>query len=258
MPPTHRKITRKELKQPDEFQSVVESAQEFLQNNLRQVVISVVIVAIAGAIAIGTWSYETHRDRMAGEAFYGALTALQNKQYTAAQTEFTKLSINEPNRRVGKLARLYLAEAYIGENQFAKARDALIAFVSEYHDPEFSSIALNDLGVVYERMGDLKKAAGAYHQAANIPGPARDGAALSAARVEAKLGDKQAAIQSYRDFLAQHPYSQQRTVVVESLAMLGVSPESMSRGAAQAPASGPMPVVISTPGAARSAPTAKH
>ncbi len=250
MPSTHRKINRKELKAPSEFQNIFESAQEFLLANLRQVIISAVIIVVAAGIAIGTYSYERRRDRLAGEAFYGALTALTAKQYKTAEDQFAKLAAAEPDRRIGKLARLYLAQSYAGDGDFLKARDALIAFVADYHDPEFSSLALVDLGVVYEKMGDLAKAQGAYQQAASVPGPEQISAELAFARLQAEQGNKAGAIQTYRAFLALRPYAQQREEVLESLAMLGASAQPES---AQAPnasgAAGPMPVMMPPSGA---------
>lgn len=246
MPPSSRhRITRKELKQPDEFQTIIESAQQFLLDNLRQVIISAVVVLVAAAIAIGMYTYERRRDRIAGEAFYGALTALTGKQYKTAEDQFTKLAAAEPDRRIGKLARLYLAQAYIGEGDFIKARDALIAFVADYHDPEFSSLALMDLGVVYEKMDDLPKAQGAYQQAASVPGPEQLRAELAYARTQAEQGDRLGAIRTYRGFLALRPYAEQRGEVLESLAILGADAhEAPPQAAFSAPAA---PVMMPPP-----------
>ena len=249
MPSTHRKINRKELKAPSEFQNIFESAREFLLANLRQVIISAVIIVVAAAIAIGAYSYERRRDRIAGEAFYGALTALTGKQYKAAEEQFAKLAASEPDRRIGKLAQLYLAQSYMGEGDFLKARDALIAFVANYHDPEFSSLALMDLGVVYEKMGDLPKAQGAYQQAASVPGPEQIRADLAYARLQAEQGNKIGAIQTYRAFLVYQPYAQQRQEVLESLAMLGAAPRPQSAQAPSTSASGAMPVMMPPSGA---------
>jgi predicted negative regulator of RcsB-dependent stress response len=251
--PRH-KLTRKELNQPTEIQTVVESAQEFLLNNLRQVIISAVIVVTAAAVAFGVYTYELRRDRIAGEAFYGALTALTAKQYKTAENQFTQLAAAEPERRIGKLARLYLAQAYIGEGNLIKARDALIAFVADYHDPEFSSLALMDLGVVYEKMDDLPKAQGAYQQAADVPGPEQLRAELAFARVQAERGDKQGAIRTYRAFLSLRPYAQQRTEVLESLALLGAGVQAAEPPAA-APGASAGPLLMPAPAAPASAPS---
>src|SRR5260221_9832520 len=159
---TQRKISQKELKQPDEFTTLFESAQNFILGNLRQVFISAGIVAAIGAIAIGVYYYEQHLDAVASTQFYTALTALKAGQYQAAETQFQKLADEGSSRRLGRLARFYTASAYLGDNNLPKARDTLVAFLAEERDPLFTSLALTNLAVVYERMGEWKKAGGAY------------------------------------------------------------------------------------------------
>ena len=256
MPPSRYKISRKELKQPDEFRTIVESAQDFLLGNLRQVIVSAIVVLVAAGIAFGTYTYERARDRAAGDAFYSALSALSAKQYQTAEDAFSKLAAAEPNRRIGKLARFYLAQAFFGAGDMLKARDALIAFVADFHDPAFSSIAMMDLGVVYERMGDLAKAQGAYQQAAGVPGPEQSSAMLAYARILAERGDKEGAIRSYRAFLSARPYSRRRGEVFESLAALGAGPHPAAPQSPSAAASaGAMPVMMAPAPGAMSAPS---
>src|SRR5579872_145013 len=93
----HKKISRKELKQPDEFQSFISSAQEFIGNNLQQVIVSASIVLAAGALAVGIYYYEIHRDNLAGDRFYSAVSELNNKNYAQAETDFQKLADDEPS-----------------------------------------------------------------------------------------------------------------------------------------------------------------
>src|SRR5271169_4871907 len=119
----HKRISRKELKQPDEFQSFIANAQEFLRSNLQQVIVSSAIVLAAGAIAVGIYYYEVNRDNLAGDRFYSAISELNNKNYTRAEADFQKLAQDEPNREVGKLARFYLGNAYFQAGQLDKARD---------------------------------------------------------------------------------------------------------------------------------------
>jgi predicted negative regulator of RcsB-dependent stress response len=220
----HKKISRKELKQPDEFQSFIANAQEFLRTNLQQVIVSASIVLAAGALAVGIYYYEVHRDTIAGDRFYTAIGELNQKNYKQAEADFEKLAQDEPGREVGKLARFYLGTAYFQEGQLEKARDALVAYVPEAKDDLFASMAYQDLGVIYEKMGDLKKAQGAYAQAAAIPGPEQTRAQLEVARLLAKQGDKTGAINEYLRFLTANPFSRERQTVVEALAELGAAP----------------------------------
>ena len=174
---------------------------------------------------VGVYYYERHRDNIASARFYGAITALNAGQNKPAETQFKQLADEEPGRRLGRLARFYMSSAYLADGDLPDARDALVAFVAEERDPLFRSLALTNLAVVYERMADWKKAAGAYQQAAADPGPEQARAELGVARMLAKSGDKQGAIAAYRGFLAAHPFAQQRQDVMESLALLGAPAE---------------------------------
>jgi len=229
----HKRISRKELKQPDEFQSFVANAQEFLLNNLQQVIVSASIVLAAGALAVGIYYYEIHRDTIAGDRFYSAINELKQKNYKQAEADFQKLAQDEPGREVGKLARFYLGSAYLQDGQLEKARDALVAYVPDAKDDLFASMAYEDLGVIYEKMGDLKKAQGAYSQAATIRGPEQARAELQVARILAAQGDKAGAINAYQSFLTSHPFSQDRQTVIEALAELGAIPAASSAAMAR-------------------------
>ena len=220
---SQHKLSRKELKQPDEFESLLDNIGSFVLENLQQVLVSLGVVAAVGAIAVGVYYYEAHRDALAGEQFYTALDQLKSKNYKDAEAGFSKLADQEPSRQLGKLSRFYLANAYLADNNLPQARDTFAQFITEDHDPLYMNLALTNLGVVYERMGDYKKAASAYGQAASVPGPEQIRAEISVARVLVKSGDKQSAIAAYRSFLAAHPYAQQRQDVQESLAALGVT-----------------------------------
>jgi predicted negative regulator of RcsB-dependent stress response len=244
MPPTthRRKLTQKELRAPDEFTTFVDSARDFFVNNLTQVIVSAAVVVTVGAIVIGVYYYERHRDAIASTKFYDAITALNAGKNKDAEKQFKQLADEEPGRRLGRLARFYLANAYLADGDLPNARDSLVAFLAEERDPLFRSLALTNLAVVYERMADWKKAAGAYQQAAADPGPEQVRAELGVARMLAKAGDKQGAIAAYRSFLTAHPFAQQRQDVMESLALLGapaeLAPPSLGASA------GPQPVVI--------------
>ncbi len=158
---THRKrLSQKELRAPDEFQTFVDSAREFLSSNLQQVLVSAGIVLAAGALAVGIYYYEIHRDNLAGDRFYSALNALDHKNYPEAEGGFQRLADDETGRQVGKLARFYLGATYLDAGDLPKAQSALVAFLAGSHDDVFTSLALEDLGVVYERLGESKEGRG--------------------------------------------------------------------------------------------------
>lgn len=223
---TRHKISRRELKQPDEFQSIFEAAGVFFELHMTEVLLGAAGLAALIAIVLGIFYYEAGRGRAAAIRFDQALSDLESHNYGTAEKDLASLAAGEPHRAVGRLANLYLASAYLAQKEPAKARDALLRYLSEDDASIFRGAALNNLAVTYEQMGDYKQAEDAYRQAAKIEGPEQSRAELAMARMLLKQGKRAEAISAYDDFLAQHPYAPERTGVMETLAQLGVSSEN--------------------------------
>lgn len=226
---THRKLNRKELKQPDEFQSIFETAGNFLELHLKEVILGAVGLVVVSAIAIGFYFHEVHQRHMASDRFYQAFNQLQSHQYGAAEQGLTRLATEYPGRAVGRLANFYLASAYLAQKQPGKARDALRRYLAKDDDTSiFRGTAFNNLAVAYAELGDYKQAEDAYRKAAKISGPAQERAQLGVARMLLKQGERDKAIAAYRNFLARSPFAHQRQSVLETLAGLGAKPQAAS------------------------------
>jgi tetratricopeptide (TPR) repeat protein len=235
---TRPKINRKELKQPDEFQSIFETAGLFFELHMTEVLLGAAGLLVLVAIALGLYYYEARQGRAASARFDQAISDLEGGKYDAAQKELSSLAADEPHRAVGRLANLYLATAYLAQKEPAKALDLLLRYLAQDDASIFRGVALNDLAVTYEELGDYKQAEDAYRQASKIEGPEQARAELGIARMLQKQGKRAEAIAAYGGFLGQHPYAPERTVVMETLAGLGV-----------APATPPMPRLIKPPSA---------
>ena len=225
---TRHKISRKELKQPDEFQTVFETAALFFELHLTEVLLGAAALLVVVAIALSFLYYEAQRGRAASARFDQALSELQGGKFEPAEKELSSLAADEPHRAVGRLANLYLANAYLAQKEPAKAREALLRYLAADDASVFRGAALDDLAVTYEELGDYKQAEATYRQASAIAGPEQARADLGMARMLQKQGKRDEAVAVYRDFLAQHPYAPERTLVMETLAQLGVSPATAS------------------------------
>ncbi|MGH7932671.1 MAG: tetratricopeptide repeat protein [Candidatus Binataceae bacterium] len=224
MATTHHKLRRKDLKQPDEFQTFFDEAGRFLAEHLAKVVIGAVAAIVIGVIAFGVYFYEAHQNRLAGEEFYQALSALDHKDYKTAEQRFKALAANRPGHKLGRLAELYVGDTYMADDKPTPARDAFKGYLANDPQPPFKGMALNQLGVAYEDLGDFKQAHQAYSEAAALPGGQKTQAALASARMLVKMGDSKSAIAAYRQFLTDNPFARERQDVMEAMAELGVSP----------------------------------
>jgi tetratricopeptide (TPR) repeat protein len=196
MATTHTRLTRKELKRPDEFVTLVDRVAVFCRENLDRVVLATVATVVVFVIVFGLYFYSQHQSRLAAEAFYDAVGALEHKDYKAAELGFSRLAEGHPHTNLGRLARFYLGNAYLAKNQPAKARDALQAYLASGAQQLFRQLALTQLGVADEDLGQYRSARDAY-------------------------------IEAYRRFLDENPYARERADVTEALVQLGAPPEAL-------------------------------
>jgi hypothetical protein len=223
MATSHYKIKPKDLKAPDEFVTQIDRIGDYLANNLARVIVGAAVLIALAAVIFTYAFYREHRTQVVSDRFYDALTALNRKDYKTAAEGFDTLA-QTGSGQLNNLARLYAASAYMSDNKPAKALDDLEAYVADSDQRYFSNLALVQLGVAYEDLGDFKKAHDAYAQAVSTPGPEKNRAELGVARTLVKLGDNAGAIAAYGNFLAENPFSPERTEVTESLAALNTSP----------------------------------
>lgn len=220
----HRpKIRRKDLKQPDEFMTVAYSVEEFVEQHLTKAIGAALTILVVAAAIFAIYQHRVSVKHQAAEQFYEGFSALQSKNYKGAEQSFSALIADHPSTEAANLARFYRALALLGAGNLAGAREGLEEYIQGAVAPSIHELALMDLGVVYERMGDYAKAVSTYREAANLNGPESADAHLAVARVLQREGKRDAAIAAYQDFLKANPYAAQRDTVVQALANLGVS-----------------------------------
>jgi tetratricopeptide (TPR) repeat protein len=220
---TRHKISRKELKQPDEFQTIFETVAIFFDLHRNEVLIGLAALLGLTVLACGIYFYEAGKTRAAAARFEQAMSELEGGKYDAAEKTLKSLADDEPRRAVGRLSNLYLGIAYLAQKQPEKARDSLQRYLAGDDTSIFRGAALDDLAVTYEDLGDFKQAEETYRQAAKIEGPDQARAELGVARMLKRQGKRADAVAAYNDFLTQHPYAPERTIVMETLAELGAS-----------------------------------
>ena len=220
----HYKLSRKELKQPDEFLSIVDRAARYAHDNFARVILGAVAVIALVAVVFAVSFYLQHQRQIVAEKFYQALTALGRKDYTAAEQGFSTLAQQNSGSNLGRLANFYLASAYIAQSHPDKARKVLNNYLEVADQTVFKQMALTRLGALYENSGEYRKANEVYVQAAALEGPEQARAQLGNARTLALQGQKQGAIAAYQGFLRDNPFALERMDVIEELAQMGVAP----------------------------------
>ncbi|HTY56914.1 MAG TPA: tetratricopeptide repeat protein [Candidatus Binataceae bacterium] len=223
MATAHRKIRRKELKEKDEFFTVMDWLDHFFWSHLTQVLVSAAMIVAVVVLVLAMVAYGRHKTRIAGEQFYDAFNAYNKRDFAIALQRFTELADNQPDREVGRLARYYMAACYLAKDDLPRAREALILFLSEPGATAFKPLAAWDLAVIYERTNDFKKAEEYYRQAASAPGAQGISAEFAAARMLERQGKSKEAISAYQQLLEQHPMAAEREDAIEALASMGAA-----------------------------------
>jgi tetratricopeptide (TPR) repeat protein len=224
-------LSRKELRQPAEFVTLVDSAGDYIANHLGRVISGAIGLLALILVIVGVRFYFSYQDRQIAEAFYQASTAFDRKDYASARSQFMAIAAAHPRSSLGRLATFYLGNAYMVDNAAKPARDAFQKYLAADDRPAFREMALMQLGVADEELADFTGARKAYEDAAALKGPEQGRAELNVARLLARQGAKPAAIAAYQRFLRENPFSQDRGEVIDALAQLGVAPATTSSAA---------------------------
>jgi tetratricopeptide (TPR) repeat protein len=234
-------LSRKEIKQPDQFQVVAGEAASWLTGHRRQsiIIVGAVAVALLGALAVSAW-----RDRHASAAasllsevyrtaggeisavplpgvpgpFFPTDAARQEAVAVAAE----KVLASYPGTSQGALAALALGDARLRLGQFDAAAGAYQVYLSTAKRTDsFRFSALEGLALAAEGKGDPAGALAAWIRlGTEVPAQA-DRADLERARLLAATGKVDEARALLTAFSDKHKMSMLSGDAAERLAKLG-------------------------------------
>jgi predicted negative regulator of RcsB-dependent stress response len=207
MATTSKRITRKQLRQPDWFQIASEKALDFFTQQRVKVLVGLFAVGIVVLVILGWQFFKNRQNEAASKEFGAALALFQAQKFREAIPEFQKVQGHRWSRYAA-LGHLYEANSYLGLGEPAKAAAPAERFLSATGpDTLYRQIALMTLAAVQERQNQCKQALSAYGEAERIKNGLQQEARLGKARCAEQIGDFQGAIASYRDYLKDDPES---------------------------------------------------
>ena len=196
------KIRRKDLRKPDEFETLTGQAVAWADEHRPVVygVLAVAVVVLAGSLAIGRW--RASRNDAAAIAFRSAQESFDEGKFQEAAQGFAYVVERYPGAPFGRLAVLYRAHALARQGDQAAAATAYGEYLGSAAVPDYlRQEALVGLARAKEAAGDTAGALDAYTQAGALPGAYRDDALLSAARLEQAAGHAERAQAIYAGLL---------------------------------------------------------
>ena len=202
-----RRITRKEIRQPDRFQIFTEQALEYLQahKNLAFAVIGGLV--LLGLGIIGWQFFKEKQNNAAAVEFTNATALYKEEKYREALTALEKVQQYRWSRYAG-LAHLYQANSHIALGELDKAlSSAQRAVTASRPDTLYRQLALMTLAHAAEQKNDCRQALQSYNEAHKIAGAQQSEALLGKARCLEKNGDLAGALAAYKDYVKDQPGS---------------------------------------------------
>src|SRR5688572_13763581 len=124
------KITRKDLRQPDEFQEVTSQAVEWIRANQSAVVGALSAIVALAAVVLGVNWYSARQADAASTRLQSAQILFESKKYAEAATEFAAISSEYGSTPSGGLASLYRARALAAQPDLPAAATAYSEYLA--------------------------------------------------------------------------------------------------------------------------------
>jgi len=215
-----KRVTRRDLRQPDQFVTLTGKGIEFVKENRSPLLAALALTGVALAGLWGWTFYRATQDRHASEQYSRALALYQAGNYRDAASELNRIdSYYSPSYR--RLGLLYQGRSYVALQESQKAQEALSQFLAaERKDPLLRQMAYLSLGYAQEGVGRCPDAAGSFAEAEKLAGPFKEEALLGKARCSAQSGNYKEALNSYKQLLANFPASEkhaQATVAIHEI-----------------------------------------
>jgi len=197
------KVRRKDLRKPDEFETLTGQAVDWADANRSLVGAIAVGILVIAAIALGIARWRTSRDAAASADFQAAHARFAAGSFDEAEHGFEQVASDYPRAPFGRLARLYRAHALARKGDAAAAATAYTEYLASSPPTDYlHQEALTGLGHAQEASGDGKGALESFSQAGAVAGPFRTDALLSAARLHEAAGESDKAREIYASLLA--------------------------------------------------------
>jgi predicted negative regulator of RcsB-dependent stress response len=202
-----KRITRKEIRQPDRFVTLLRRGVLLFNANRIAVFAAAAIVVRAGAALFGWPIYSSRQNTLAAEEYARAVSLYHDGKYKEALESLKRLEAYSSSF-YSRLGLLYAANTQAALQDPAKAAEALRRLLAEEHkEPLVRQTAYVALGYAQEQAGQCAEAIASFAEAEKIAGPLKADASLGKARCNGIAGNLKEALTAYRAYLSEDPSS---------------------------------------------------
>jgi tetratricopeptide (TPR) repeat protein len=223
---TTKKISRKELKQPDEFVSFSVRAIEYAQGHSREIIIGIASVVVL-SLLIWAWTAYAEKKEVAASRLVAQAQSLLKPSSPGGVAEQAGIdpSARDPEAEgrareiledvvdnYGRtsacpVARILLGQIYYDKGDYDKAIVTYEEVLKgKNRKPELTALAWEGLAYAHEAKEDFTEALGCYQELAKMPLTNIQGwAYMGVARCYEKLQEYEKALDAYRTLLVEQP-----------------------------------------------------
>lgn len=204
------KLSKKELKQPDVFQSTFEKIVDYISENTMRFYAIATTVVLTVVIAFGIYLYWSNYQTTAAQIYAKAQASLyqagDNQEAAQASVKiFQELIEKYPHSWSARMAYYHLGNIYYNSGDLDKAIDNYKKFVSstKSDDAGIKFLALTSLGYCFEARKDFKSALNYFEEAQKSNNTGFEAIGYrNIARIYEELNDKKKALENYQNALA--------------------------------------------------------
>ena len=199
------RITRKKIREPDQFLTLMGQALDFFEKYKKACLLGLAVILLLALASTGWSLYRDRQDQLAATKFDEALRLFHLRNFREALPAFETVKTYSSSTFT-TYALLYEADSHLALNEPEKAVKALEALLAHEKKPSvIRQLALMTLGYAHEVRSEWKQAAENYGAAEKIDGPYKEDSLLSKARCEVEAKDYKAALESYKSYLSTNP-----------------------------------------------------
>ena len=222
----------KKTEAPDEFVSILDRVRDVFLKNWRIFAPAIVVVVMI-IIGVLLWARnlqrkETHASLLLSQG----VTALKDadglsegetgSSYDEALETLTTLVEEYGSTESGELGLFLVGKCLSRLKKYGEAVKRYEEFLEVSENKQlYRSLALQSLGFAYENEKDYDKAVACFSELAEMEGNfLRGESILALARIHEQKGQREEALQAYRDFLASYPDSTESHRIQRRVALL--------------------------------------
>ncbi|MBM4276404.1 MAG: tetratricopeptide repeat protein [Deltaproteobacteria bacterium] len=227
-----KKITKKKLKQPDEFISFTEKSYLFIGEHIEKISVGAILVLVLILSFFLFWMWDQRKEDEANQKFMLALEAYQMvsspyregspADYKKALEGFEEVIKAYSRTSSAKSSLIYKGGIHLRLSEFDEAINAYDTFLRKAGQERlYQLFALEGLGYAHEGKKDYEKAVKAYQEIVKFGEKYQwAGIHLSLARCYEKLGKNDEALENYKAFLKTSPKSLSTNSVLKKVSVL--------------------------------------